>query len=102
MGPAPSNPSSSQTTNSEPITVTTGGKGAVSVGFHAIPKGGNITVSVGKTTEKSGETIITFPDGSTVSTANPTPPSPAINVSGHGGPGQDGYSVVTLFSLDFT
>jgi len=104
MGPAPSSNSgsSSQSQDVAPVTTTTGGTGAVSIGFHTIPKGGNISVSVGKTTEKSGDTIITFPDGSISSTANPTPPSHPFSVNGYGGKGQGGYSVVTLFSIDFT
>lgn len=100
MGPAPSNPSSSTSSQySAPAPVTTGGNGTVSVGFQPISKAGNITVSIGSTTAKDGNTIITFPDGSTATTANPNPPDPPISIPGYGVTGKNGYSVVTLFTL---
>ena len=71
--------------------------GKPSVGLQSISKGGTITVSIGQTS--GSNTVITFPDGSTASTANANPPDPPVTVSGFGGSGQPGYSVITLFTI---
>ena len=68
-----------------------------SVGLQSISKGGTITVSIGKTS--GSDTVITFPDGSKASTANAHPPDPPVTVSGFGGSGQPGYSMITLFTI---
>ena len=73
--------------------------GIPSVGLQSISKGGTITVSIGQTS--GSNTVITFPDGSTASTATAKahPPNPPVTVSGFGGSGQPGYSVITLFTI---
>lgn len=104
MGPAPSSSSgssSSSNSSSQPAAPAAAapivGNGKPSVGFQSISKAGNISVSIGQ--NNGSDTVITFPDGSKVSTANPNPPDPPPTVTGFGGTGQTGYSIITLFSI---
>jgi len=72
-----------------------------SIGMQSI-KAGTIKVSIGNTT--GANTEITFPDGSKATTASPNPPDPMPSPlpSGFGGPGQKGYSIISLFSISIT
>ena len=85
------------TTSGAPIVE----KQNTSIGIQRI-KAGTIKVSIGNTT--GADTVITFPDGSKATTASPSPPDPMPNPlpSGFGGPGQKGYSLISLFSISIT
>jgi hypothetical protein len=88
---------SSQSGSGAPIVE----KQNTSIGIQRV-KAGTIKVSIGNTT--GADTVITFPDGSKATTASPSPPDPMPNPlpSGFGGPGQKGYSLISLFSISIT